>query len=137
VNIEARVRVGRPDFDNGNFVVPSAEEIDGVAATSMPIEATPRIAKRATWSVTDQAYKEALIQLRAKLEARRAGGIRSVDVPAWTPEKPVVSEEQVLVAPLETLDELETRAKALSASFREHANIRESRVAITRRTSAR
>lgn len=131
VNIEARVRVGQPNFDNGNFVVPQADEIDGVAATSMPIEATPRIAKRATWSVTDQAYKEALIQLRAKLEARRAGGIRSGDVPAWTSEKPIVSKEPVLVAPLESLDDLEKRAKALSSLFRDRPQVRDSRVALT------
>ncbi len=131
VNLEARVRVGTPAFDNSNFVVPQADEIDGVSAFTLPLEATPRIARRATWLVTDAAYKEALIQLRAKLEARKTGGARSNDVPAWTSEKPVVSETPVLVAPLETVDELETRAKAISAVFRDQANIRESRVSVT------
>ncbi|HEY0254580.1 MAG TPA: hypothetical protein VGC41_23800, partial [Kofleriaceae bacterium] len=70
VNLEARVRVGSPDLDNGNFVVPEANEYDGTSAITLPLEATPRIAKRAAWLVTDTAYKEALIQLRAKLEAR-------------------------------------------------------------------
>ena len=42
VNIEARVRVGTPDFDNGNFVVPQADGIDGVSAVNLPLEATPR-----------------------------------------------------------------------------------------------
>src|SRR5206468_2543585 len=46
-------------------------------------------------------------------------------------EKPVVSEEPVLVPVLEPLDELETRAKALSATFRDHPEIRDSRVAVT------
>jgi TldD protein len=130
VNLEARVRVGAPAFDNGNFVVPGADELDAVAAFNLPLEATPRIARRAAWLVTDAAYKEALIQMRAKLEARRAGGSKP-DVPGWTTEKPMVSEEAVLVAPLESLDELETRARALSATFRDQAAIRESRVAVT------
>jgi TldD protein len=130
VNLEARVRVGSPQFDNGNFVVPGADELDAVAAFNLPLEATPRIARRAAWLVTDAAYKEALIQMRAKQEARKAGGSKA-DVPGWTTEKPVVSEEAVLVAPLETLDELETRAKTLSAAFRDQPAIRDSRVAVT------
>lgn len=131
VNLEARVRVGGPEFDNSNFVVPDAAEIDGAAAINLPLEATPRIAKRAAWLVTDNAYKEALIQLRAKLEARQASGNGRRDVPAWTSEKPVVSAEQILVAPLETLDDLEQRAKALSRMFRDQPAIRDSRVALT------
>jgi TldD protein len=135
VNLEARVRVSpddTPAFDNGNFVVPQADELDGVAGFNLPLEATPRIARRAAWLVTDAAYKEALIQLRAKMEARRAGSSsRPADVPSWTAEPPVVSEEPVLVPPLESLDELEARAKALSATFRDLPAIRESRVAVT------
>lgn len=130
VTLEARVRVGSPQVDNGNFVVPGADELDAVSAISLPLEATPRIARRAAWLVTDAAYKEALIQLRAKLEARRAGGGKA-DVPGWTPDKTMVSEEPVLVAPLETLDELDGRARALSAAFRDQAAIRDSRVAVT------
>ena len=73
----------QPDLDNGNFVVAEANEIDGTAAFTLPLEATPRIARRATWLVTDNAYKEALIQLRARLEARKAGGAAVPnDVPA-------------------------------------------------------
>jgi predicted Zn-dependent protease len=130
VNLEARVRVGTPAFDNGNFVVPGADELDAVSTINLPLEATPRIARRAAWLVTDQAYKEALIQLRAKIEARRAGGTKA-DIPGWTTEKPVVSEDAVLVAPLETLDELEARARSLSAMFRDQAVVRDSRVAVT------
>jgi len=132
VNLEARVRVGSEDLDNGNFVVPEAPEIDGTSAINLPLEATPRIAKRAAWLVTDNAYKEALIQLRAKLEARKAGGTTgAADAPAWTKEKPIVSDEPILVAPLETLDDLETRAKALSTAFRDQPVLRDSRVALT------
>ncbi len=132
VNLEARVRVGNATLDNSNFVVPDGSEYDGTATQNLPLEATPRIARRAAWLVTDQAYKEALIQLRAKLEARRAGGsTRPADVPAWTTAKKVVSEEPVLVAPLETLDELEARAKQLSAVFRDQPDLRDSRVALT------
>ena len=132
VNLEARVRVGSPKLDNGNYVVPEAAEIDGTSAINLPLEFDERIARRSAWLVTDQAYKEALIQLNAKLEARKAGGtLRPSDVPAWTDTKPVVSEEPVLVPPLETLDELETRAKAVSATLRDQAGLRDSRVALT------
>jgi predicted Zn-dependent protease len=130
VNLEARVRVGSPQLDNGNFVVPGADELDAVSSITLPLEATPRIARRAAWLVTDAAYKEGLIQLRAKLESRKTSGSRP-DVPGWTTEAPVVSKESVLVPPLESLDELETRAKSLSSSFRDQPAIRESRVAVT------
>ncbi|MFN0251084.1 MAG: hypothetical protein ACKV2T_29685, partial [Kofleriaceae bacterium] len=131
VNIEARVRVEYNGVDNSNFAVPNGEEIDGVAALNLPLEATPRIARRAAWLVTDAAYKEALLQLRVKVDARRAGGGRSGDVPGWTAAKAVVSEDPVLVPELEKLDELEARAKALSANFRDLGHIRDSRVAVT------
>ena len=70
------------------------------------------------------------IQLRAKLEARKAGGGTQVasDVPSWTSEKPLVSDEPVLVAPREGLDELEARAKQLSTAFRDQPAPGESRV---------
>jgi TldD protein len=132
VNLEARVRVGSPKLDNGNFVVPEAAEIDGTSAINLPLEFDERIARRSTWLVTDQAYKEALIQLNAKIEARKAGGtLRPSEVPAWTDTKPVVSEEPVLVPPLESVDDLETRAKAISATLRDQAGLRESHVALT------
>jgi TldD protein len=132
VNLEARVRVQiAPTLDNGNFSVPNAEEIDAVVAINLPVESNARIARRAAWLVTDGAYKEALIQLRAKLEHRRASGARVSDVPAWTTEKAMVSEEPVLVPVLEPLDELEARAKAISAGFRDHPQVRDSRVAVT------
>jgi hypothetical protein len=133
VNLEARVRVQVPgtNVDNGNFSVPNGEEIDAVVAINLPVESNARIARRAAWLVTDGAYKEALIQLNAKLESRRASGFRQTDIPPWTTEKPVVSEEPVLVPVLESIDELETRAKAISAVFRDHPQIRDSRVAVT------
>src|SRR6185312_2033266 len=56
---------------------------------------------------------------------------RPADVPSWTAEKPVVSEDPVLVQPLETLDELEARAKAISATFRDQPALRDSRVSVT------
>lgn len=131
VNLEARVRVRVDTVDNSNFVVPNADEIDAVVAINLPLEATPRIARRAAWLVTDGAYKEALIQLRAKLESRRAGVSRAIDAPSWTTEKPVVSEEPVRVPALEPLEELEARARAISAGFRDQPHIRDSRVAVT------
>ncbi len=140
VNLEARVRVGSPQLDNSNFVVPQGEELDGVQGITLPVEATPRIARRMTWLVTDAAYKEALIQLRVKLDSRRAGGQARRDVPSLSgtavdgqpaPTRPVVSEAQVLVPILESQDELEKRAQLVSAVFRDDPSIRESRVAVT------
>ncbi len=132
VNLEVRVRVGNKQLDNGNFVVPDASELDGTGIATFPVEPDKRIAKRAAWNATDVAYKKALLQLRAKLEAIKTGAIHPPgDVPAWTDEKPVVSEDPVLVPPLESLDELETRAKNVSALFRDHPELRDSRVAVT------
>ncbi|HVK84440.1 MAG TPA: metallopeptidase TldD-related protein [Kofleriaceae bacterium] len=131
VNLEARVRVNNEQLDNSNFAVANAEEIDAVVGITLPLEATPRIARRAAWLVTDSAYKEALMQLRAKLESRRAAGTLQKDVPSWTAEKPVISEDPVLVAELEKLEDLEARAKAISATFRDQPHIRDSRVAVT------
>ncbi|HEY1553423.1 MAG TPA: metallopeptidase TldD-related protein [Kofleriaceae bacterium] len=131
VNLEVRVRVGSPDLDNSNFVVAEATEINGTATQNLPLEATPALAKRVAWLTTDAAYKEALIQLQAKLEARRAGSVRGSDAPSLAPTKPVVGEDPVLVPALESLDELEARVKTLSAVFRDHPELRDSRVAAT------
>ncbi|HTR49596.1 MAG TPA: metallopeptidase TldD-related protein [Kofleriaceae bacterium] len=131
VNLEVRVRVGSPDLDNSNFVVPDASEINGTATQNLPLEATPALAKRVAWLTTDSAYKKALIQLQAKLEARRAGSVRVSDAPSLAPAKPVVGEDPVLVPALESLDDLESRVKTLSANFRDHPELRDSRVAAT------
>lgn len=134
VNLEARVRVRLDgmNIDNSNFVVPGAEEIDGVAGANLPLEATPRIARRAAWLVTDAAYKEALIQLRAKLESRKAGGAHpSADIPPWLPAKELVSKAPIVVPPLESKDALEARAQAISAVLRDTPGVRDSRVALT------
>lgn len=130
VSIEARVRVGSADHDNGNFVVAGAESIDGVSSFQLPLEATPRIAKRAVWLVTDQAYKEAFGQLRAKDDARKSSGVTQ-DFPSWTTETAVVAEEAVLVPALEPLTDLEARAGKLSKVFRDQDVVRDSRVAFT------
>ena len=132
VNLEVRVRVGSNQLDNSNFVVPDGAEYDGAAQATLPLDADKRIARRAAWLVTDQAYKEALIQLRAKLEARRAGASsRPAGVPAWTDAPKIVSDAPVLVPPLESLDELEARAKRISGVFRNQPDLRDSRVALT------
>jgi len=132
VTLEARVRVGSPQLDNSNFVVPDGGDLDGTATNTLPLESNKRISQRAAWLVTDAAYKEALIQLNAKRESRRQGAsARPADVPAWTETKPIVSKEPVLVPPLESIDDLEARAKKLSALFRDQPQLRDSRVAIT------
>ena len=131
VNIECRVRVQWEGLDNGNFVVADGEGIDGSAGTNLPLEATPRIARRAAWLVTDQAYKEALVQLRAKLDARAAGGLGSTPPPGWSDVTPLVSEDAVMVPVLEDKPTISARAERLSALFRDQPHIRDSRVAIT------
>jgi TldD protein len=131
VTIEAHVHVGDYDLDNRNFVIAGAESVDGVATFPLPLEATPRIARRGAWLVTDQAYKEALGQLLAKKEARRTGGIGRSPVPSFTTEQPLVKEDDVLVPALESAAELEKRAQAISSVFRDQELIRDSRVAFT------
>ena len=130
VNIEARVRVKLGNVDNSNFSV--AQPRSSTASPRSTCQSSERpIARRAAWLVSDTAYKEALIQLNAKLESRRAGGARTSDAEPWSPTKAIVSEEPVLVPALESLEELETRAKALSSAFRDQVHIRDSRVAVT------
>jgi hypothetical protein len=144
VFIEARVRVGvDPDdpwaFDNANFIVPGGSGIDGVASRTLPLEASGRAARRAAWQVTDEAYKEALMQLQAKFDARGstttgdpdADGKPAEHLASWTAEKPIVSETPVLVPELEPLEDMESRAEKLSALFRDQGHVRDSRVAIT------
>ncbi len=131
VNLEARVRVKVGDLDNGNFVVAADDEVDGTAGISLALESSPRIARRAAWLVTDQAYKEALIQLRARMDARTAGGVGVASQPTWSDEKPLVSETPVLVAPLEDLDGMAAQAATLSGSMRGVPELRDSRVAIS------
>jgi hypothetical protein len=128
VTIEARVRVGSLELDNGNFVVAGAD-FDGAATAALSLEATPRIAARAAWMVTDEAYKEALIQRHAKLDARAASGATN-QPPSWSDVQPVVSEDPVLVPELEELDDLENRAEKISATFRDD-DVRDSRVGFT------
>lgn len=131
VSIEARVRVGGVDFDNGNFVVAQADGIDGAASVNLPLEATPRMARRAAWLVTDAAYKEALMQLRAKLDSRKAGGVGMSSVPSWTTQPALVSEDPIDVPVNETAAQLATRAEAVSKVLRDYDFLRESRVAAT------
>jgi TldD protein len=130
VNLDAHVHVGDYQLDNSNYLIPQREHIDGVASIGLPIEATPRLARRATWLATDNAYKEALEQLTNKL-ARTRGTDPTGKVPSYTKAKPVVSEEPVLVPALEGTDELRARAEALSAVLREYDYLRDSRVAFT------
>ena len=71
------------------------------------------------------------MQLRAKLDARTAGGLGSTPPPVWSEVPALVSEDAVLVPVLETKAEISARAEKLSAQFRDQPHIRDSRVAIT------
>lgn len=133
VNLEATVHVGSYKLDNTNFAIPQAGNIDGTAAAPLPLEPTPRIARRATWLATDQAYKEALAQLAAKKQFRAGGGSGAhAGVDSFTrAPKALVDEEPVLVPVLETPGALEKRANAISAVLRGERHLRDSRVAFT------
>lgn len=131
VTLDARVHVGDYKLDNSNFVVASAEFTDGNATMALPVEATPRIARRVAWLVTDTAYKEALEQLRSKLDTRRAGGAGSGSRDSLSKQPAFVQQEPILVSPLEGTDVLEKRAQKISRVFRGADHVRDSRVAFT------
>ena len=131
VSLDARVHVGSYKYDNTNFVVANFEQTDGLASLTLPMEATPRIARRVSWLVTDAAYKEALEQLRAKTDTQRAGGTQAAGAESYLPAKAVVAEKSVDVPALEGLDDMEKRAQKISEVFRGQEHIRDSRVAFT------
>jgi TldD protein len=132
VNLEAHVHVGDYQSDNSNFVAPGREELDGRAEAQLSLEPSPKIARRAAWRATDQAYKEALEQFHAKKEALRGGAAGGVSkVPSYTKVKPAAMAEPVLVPKLETLAELRERAEKISAVFRKEGHVRDSRVSFT------
>ncbi len=131
VNLEAHVRAGDYKFDNSNFVVSRSARTDGVSAITLSLEPSPKIARRAAWLVTDAAYKEALAQLLAKIDHRRAGGGGAADVPSYTKQQAVVDEKPKLVPRLESNVALEARANKISAVFRGQMHLRDSRVAFT------
>ncbi len=127
VSIEAKVRVGDYSFDNSNYVVPDAAGMDGEAQITLPIDATPKSARRAAWLITDAAYKEALIQLRAKKEA----GVSGVSVPSLSQSKSVVGKFNQNVQPKEKISELAKLAESVSGEFSKYPHIRDSRVSYT------
>ncbi len=131
VTVDGRVRVGDYKLDNSNFVVANSEGTDGHATMQLPVEATPRLARRVAWLVTDAAYKEALEQMRSKLDTRRAGGTADPDQPSNTKQPAFVKEEPVDVPALEAVDGLEKRVQSISRVFRDQDHVRESRVSFT------
>jgi predicted Zn-dependent protease len=132
VNLETHVHVGDYARDNSNFLDGQNEDADGVVGLSLPLEATPELARRAVWRTTDAAYKEAIAQIRTKeaqLRKGAAGGVTKV--PSYSRVKPVVSLAPVLVAALDGTEDLGKRASKVSAYFRGKKNVRTSRVAFT------
>ncbi len=127
VSIEARVRVGAYSFDNSNFVIPEHESVDGLAQIQLPLEPTVAGTRRATWLVTDAAYKEALAQLRAKKDS----GAQKEKSGSFTKQTPSAMEKNVIVHRLDPADNLESRAQKISASFRSQSHLRDSRVSFT------
>ena len=132
VNLEAYVHVGEYDQDNSNFVDGQREDLDGVVSMSLPLEATPSLARRAAWRTTDAAYKEAIAQMATKqAQLRKGAGGGVTKTPSYSKAEPVVSLEPVLVPRLESIDRLGKRASKLSAYFRGKDHVRTSRVAFT------
>ena len=131
VGLEAHVHVGGYDKDNSNFIAPGKEHIDGIATTSLPLEASANRARRAAWLVTDAAYKEALEQYQSKSDAMATGvGQREVAA-SYSSAAPLVQGKEVGVTPLEDQSVLENKAKKLSALFAKQDHIRDSRVSYT------
>ena len=132
VVLEAHVHVGSYQFDNSNFVFPGRESVDGIAQISMPLEATPKLARRSAWIATDAAYKEALEQLRAKQDALRSGASGGeTDVPSYSKAAKISDVKTVLVPKLEDLEGIRKRAENLSRSFKGQDWVRDSRVSFT------
>jgi TldD protein len=132
VNLEARVHVGTYEADNSNFVAQGREEMDGTAEQPLPLEPNPASARRAAWLATDEAFKEALEQLRAKQDALKSGAGGGISkVPSYSKAKPAAMSEQVLVPKLETVQEMKQRAEKISAVMKKHRHVRDSRVAFT------
>ena len=130
--LESHVHVGDYKFDNSNFVAARRENIDGIANTTLPLEATPQLARRRAWLATDQAYKEALEQMRAKKDALRSGASGGqTSVPSYTSAEPVRSSASVKVPKIVESDELKARAERISRVFRGKRHIRDSRVSFT------
>ncbi|RMH45315.1 MAG: hypothetical protein D6689_00120 [Deltaproteobacteria bacterium] len=131
VNLDASVRVGDYQLDNANFVIPRQEDVDGLASITLPLEATPRIARKAAWLATDAAFQEALAQYTAKQASLRRRTTAGAAVPSYTREPPVVAMDPVVVPPLESASDLEALAARVSLAFRDRPTIRESHVAYT------
>ncbi len=132
VSLEAHVHVGSYKRDNSNFVSKADEGGDGIAAIGLPLEATPRLARRATWRATDAAYKEAISQLSSKREALSTGASGGMtEVPDYTKSPPLVGLKPTMVAKLATTSALGQRAESISAVFRNQPHVRSSRVAFT------
>ncbi len=132
VNLEAHVHVGSYQFDNSNFIASGRDDLDGRAEQSLPLEPNPRAARRAAWLATDEAYKEALEQIQAKQEALKSGAAGGMSkVPSYSKFKPAAMNEPVLVAKLETVEEMKQRAEKISGVLRQHRNVRDSRVSFT------
>lgn len=132
VSLDAHVHVGSYKHDNSNFVSGASDNTDGVVTIPLPLEATPALARRATWRATDAAYKEAIEQLRAKSDALKTGANGgSTEVPSYSKVEKREALEPVLVPKLETDGELGKRAAKLSGFFRDQKQVRDSRVAFT------
>lgn len=132
VSLEAHVHVGTYERDNSNFVAPGRENIDGTAVVPLALEASASRSRRSAWIATDAAYKEAIEQWRAKSEAIASGvSAGSASLPSYTQSTPIVMEQRVAVPALSTNEALATRAKLVSATFRDYKHIRDSRIAFT------
>jgi hypothetical protein len=119
------VRVGDYKLDNSHFFTfstdPGALQRIQTAATSLPLEDNYKELRRELWLTTDAVYKRAVEDLakkRALFETRR----RDDETDDFTKEDPVVASEDMPLVRID-LSGLETRARALSALFRQMPGI--------------
>jgi len=119
------VRVGDYKLDNSHFFTfstdPGALQRIQTGATSLPLEDNYKELRRQLWLTTDAVYKRAVEDLakkRALFETRQ----RDDETDDFTKEDPVVASEDMPLVSID-LSTLETRARALSALFRQMPGI--------------
>jgi hypothetical protein len=121
------VRVGDPKQDNTNFQM-DWNRRDGIDANEMVLGEDPVAIARSAWLLTDDCYKDALINLGRK-EAVRKGQRRNNPPPDFAPGAP--STGSLPAAPLPDEAPLVARMRELSRPFRAHPDIVQSRVTLS------
>jgi len=128
------VRVGRPQFDNTNYVG-SRLSYSGRYSSSFPLEDDYGTLRRSFWLATDQAYKSALEAISRKMAALKNVSMTE-ELPDFSPAEPAKRIEEIKPAKIDA-DSWKTRVKALSTAFLDYPGLRNSAVEYTASTGAR